>query len=804
MKESYLYKKLPENKVQCQTCAHYCVLTPGQRGKCSVRENIEGKLYALNYGKAIAIHIDPIEKKPFYHFLPGSYSLSVATVGCNFRCLNCFLPQTFVITQNGPIEIEKIFDSGKDLRIKKDGALIKKINPDQAITHHGKYQRIIHAFKHYFNGEIFKIKPYHLPEISCTPSHEIFVVKNPLEKPKKIRAKELTKDYYLVIPKNYSFPQKEPILDLKEILSAELGKKYTRKRKLTEEDVEKILDFSNKGFTSREIGKMFNLHPGYVRNLRSKLKRGKTFSTLKEITLNVKETKIKFTNEKSWIPRFIRLDKDLAKLFGYYCAEGTIAKDKKRPNSYTLIFSFGKSEKDKIKQVRKLIKKIFKLSSFYLQECKTDYTLRFPKTSVALFFKILCGENAKNKKVPYILNKAPKRVVHEFLKSYTECDGWIEENNIIAINTVSKKLAMGIYWLWLKMGFLPSFYEWIPPKETKIENRVVNQSPLYYVKLKAQKFRYKFLFPKRKIKIGLKSKRAVKFLESKKYWFVPIFKISKENYSGWVYNLEVEKDHSYLANFVSVGNCQNWDISQGFKDAKEIPGENISPKEIVEIAIKNKLPSISYTYTEPTIFLEYALDTMKLAKKKGIKNNWVSNGFLSKESAKLVLPYLDAINIDIKGFSEDFYQKVCGARLLPVLETAKFLKENGVWVEITTLVIPTLNDDEETFKGIAEWIFENLGSQTPWHVSQFCGQISWKLQHLPDTPVEVLEKAIEIGKKAGLKYVYIGNIPGHEAENTFCPECGTIAISRVGYYIQRFDKQGKCPKCGANLNLILK
>jgi pyruvate formate lyase activating enzyme len=249
--------------------------------------------------------------------------------------------------------------------------------------------------------------------------------------------------------------------------------------------------------------------------------------------------------------------------------------------------------------------------------------------------------------------------------------------------------------------------------------------------------------------------------------------------------------------------CQNWEISQGFKTAKEIPGENVPPEKIVEMALKNKVESISYTYTEPVIFLEYALDTMKLAKKARLKNNFVSNGFMSEESAKLVIPYLDAINIDIKGFTEDFYQKICGARLKPVLETAKLMKKSGVWVEITTLVIPTLNDDEKTFEGIAKWIFENLGPETPWHVSQFCGQISWKLQHIPDTPVKTLEKAIEIGKKIGLKYVYIGNIPGHKAENTYCPKCGELAINRVNYFIHRYDKNGKCSKCGANLNLIL-
>jgi pyruvate formate lyase activating enzyme len=249
--------------------------------------------------------------------------------------------------------------------------------------------------------------------------------------------------------------------------------------------------------------------------------------------------------------------------------------------------------------------------------------------------------------------------------------------------------------------------------------------------------------------------------------------------------------------------CQNWEISQAFKKAKEIPGEYVPPERIVEMAIDNKVSSISYTYTEPTIFLEYALDTMKLAKKAGLKNNFVSNGFMSEESAKSVIPYLDAINIDIKGFTENFYQKICGGRLKPVLDTAKLMKKSGVWVEIATLVIPTLNDDEKTFEGIAKWIFENLGPETPWHISQFCGAISWKLQHILDTPVETLEKAIEIGKKVGLKYIYIGNIPGHKAENTYCPKCGKLVISRVNYFVHRYDKNRKCPKCGTSLDLIL-
>ena len=260
-------------------------------------------------------------------------------------------------------------------------------------------------------------------------------------------------------------------------------------------------------------------------------------------------------------------------------------------------------------------------------------------------------------------------------------------------------------------------------------------------------------------------------------------------------------------------NCQNWDISQVTKiphteESEEaeliIPGGNLTPEEIVEDALENKCPSIAYTYTEPTIFLEFALDTMKIAKKRGLKNIWVSNGFMSSESAKMVIPYLDANNIDIKNFSESFYRENCGARLKPVLDTTKLMKKSGVWVEITTLAIPGLSDSKKMFQKIAEFIRDELGPETPWHISQFSGNLSWKLQTLPDTPVEVLETAYQIGKKAGLKYVYTGNVPGLDSEDTYCPKCKTLVINRTGYLISRYDKNGKCPKCREDLNLILK
>jgi len=257
----------------------------------------------------------------------------------------------------------------------------------------------------------------------------------------------------------------------------------------------------------------------------------------------------------------------------------------------------------------------------------------------------------------------------------------------------------------------------------------------------------------------------------------------------------------------SCWNCQNWQISQGPKltgKIESIVSKDITPKEIVEMAKRYNTPSISYTYTDPIVFSDYALDTMKLAKKEGFKNAWVTSGFWSKELFDLIFPYLDAVNSDLKYFSEAKYLKYSGGRLQPVLDTLKRIKDKEIWLEITTLVVPTISDSEEMFKNIAKFIKNELGPETPWHISQFSGAISWKLQHLPETPVETLKRAWQIGKEAGLKYVYTGNVPGLESEDTFCPKCGAKMIDRTGYTVTRFDKNGKCSKCGEDLNLILK
>ena len=245
-------------------------------------------------------------------------------------------------------------------------------------------------------------------------------------------------------------------------------------------------------------------------------------------------------------------------------------------------------------------------------------------------------------------------------------------------------------------------------------------------------------------------------------------------------------------------NCQNSDISQMPRDGNRIDGQDVSPAQIVQAASDHRCVSISYTYTEPAVYWDYAYDTAKLAREKGLKNNFVTNGFFSEESLKAVAPYLNAANVDLKTFRDETYKTVFGARLQPVLDTIKRMKDLGIWMEVTTLLIPGVNDSEEEIGQIAGFI-HGVDPGIPWHVSRF--HPTYRMTDRPPTSVEAVQKACRIGKAAGLRYVYAGNIPGEERESTFCYRCGARLIHRWGFEVaSNRIVEGKCPECGATID----
>lgn len=249
--------------------------------------------------------------------------------------------------------------------------------------------------------------------------------------------------------------------------------------------------------------------------------------------------------------------------------------------------------------------------------------------------------------------------------------------------------------------------------------------------------------------------------------------------------------------------CQNASLSQHPKSGRDITGQKVTPDTLVEAALAHDCNSISYTYSEPTIFFELMQDTARLAHAKGLKNIMVSNGFQSPECIEELTGLIDAANIDLKAFTNDFYKDICFGKLHPVLENLKHMKKNGWWVEITTLLIPGKNDSPEELKELAAFIANELGEEVPWHISRF--HPDYKMQDCPVTSMQALSLARKIGSDAGLEYVYIGNVPGNEHSTSFCPSCKAELIKRFGFEMENVGlEQGMCKYCGCEMNGIFK
>jgi pyruvate formate lyase activating enzyme len=247
--------------------------------------------------------------------------------------------------------------------------------------------------------------------------------------------------------------------------------------------------------------------------------------------------------------------------------------------------------------------------------------------------------------------------------------------------------------------------------------------------------------------------------------------------------------------------CQNWQIAQGPRLGLDLGARRVAPEEVVEDALAGEADSIAYTYVEPTVFLEYALDVGRLARAAGLRNLFITDGYATPEAIALLATVLDAANVDLKSFDDAFYRRLCGARLAPVLEGILAMRKAGIFLELTTLVIPGHNDDEANLRALTGWIVENVGRETPWHVSRFYP--AYRMPDTPVTPLETLRRAAEIGREAGLAHVYVGNAPELEDEDTQCAGCGRTVIERHGYRVRNLlTPDGTCRGCGRPLNGI--
>jgi len=239
--------------------------------------------------------------------------------------------------------------------------------------------------------------------------------------------------------------------------------------------------------------------------------------------------------------------------------------------------------------------------------------------------------------------------------------------------------------------------------------------------------------------------------------------------------------------------CQNWDISQS--DPEDTNNVDLPPEEAVRRAAGYSCKSIAYTYNDPVVFFEYVVDTARIGRQSGIKNVFITAGYINPKPLEELCSAVDAIKVDFKGITEEFYSSVCFGRLQPVLDTIKAIKRYGVWLELVNLIVPTLNDGRDDLVRLIDWVADNLGADVPLHFSKFWPQ--YQLKNLPPTPVETLDMAWQTAKKQGIHYAYVGNIPGHEGNNTFCSKCGKLLIKRAGFdVLENNILNGKCKFCG--------
>ena len=607
IREAQLYQPLADARVRCTACARYCNIPEGKVGLCGVRQNLGGKLHLLVYGKVITGHIDPIEKKPVTHYMPGSKIFSIATTGCNWLCSYCFTPETSVFTNQGVQTLAELYHSGT--RETSRGLSSKRVVSNVSVlTHRGRFRQVKQVFKHFYEGPILTVKPWYLPAVRCTPNHRILTTTDPERTPVKVQARFINAKNYLMIPKTHGHKRIET-LDLSEFLE------------------------------SIEL-------PMY---------------------------------------RAIRSDRQL-------------------------------------------------------------------------------------------------RLNRSVLESY------------LGANSVSKNLGLGRSLLSLKIGSVPRFYVGENSPSTIIEGRTVSRHADYLVKvLKRNSFSSGEALDWEDIRGFV--------IEQQDYYLVPVRSITSESHSGFVYNMEVDEDHTYVAGFYAVSNCQNFDISQ----RRKVEGTDMTPSEVATLAVSHGCQGLAYTYNQPTIFMEFAHDVGVEARRNGLINIFVSNGYDTPDTVGMMNDFLDCVTIDFKGNAEtNFVRKYIGiANADPIFQTILEIRDKTkVHMEFTDLVIPEVGDNLEDARKLSRWLYDNLGPDHPIHFLRF--HPDYKMMNLPHTPVKTLEEHCRVAREEGLRYVYVGNVPGHPWEHTYCPECNTVAIKRYGFDITgwNLDEQNRCANCSYQLPIV--
>ncbi|MDR7486080.1 MAG: radical SAM protein [Armatimonadota bacterium] len=711
--EGTLYERLGDGKVRCVACGHRCVIFPGRRGICQVRFN-EGGTLRVPWGYVAALQCDPTEKKPFFHLVPGSKTLTFGMLGCDLHCPYCFTPETRVVTNRGILPLSEVFALGGAVLQTRTGQVARPRDL-RAVTASGQLNPVVQVFRHRYTGKLVSIKPHYLPALRCTPEHRVFATLNPDRRPEETEAGRLTERHYLAVPRRYHFSSPQVV----------------------------------------DVGKV----PGLI----------------------VEGRTVRYSQEhRPGLPATIPMDEQFARLLGYYCANGSMATSGRRPNSHGLVFTFDRHEAGLADETRRLVASVLGLRASLLKR-PTTLAVTVEGASAAMLFKSLCGAGATDKRVPEALFDAPRPAVEAFLDAYARGDAFRSRNGKVSTTTTSASLAYGVAWLCLKTGRLASVYEHSAATERSIAGRRVRQAPSQYTIVWYDN-------------PGIR-RRAVL---TEDFYLIPIRSVTTAEYDGDVFNLEVEGEHNYLANFTLVANCQNWLTSQALRDpvAGTMP-DDVTPEQLVALAHRHGARLVGSSYNEPLITAEWAVDVFRKAREAGLRTCFISNGNATREVLTFLRPWCDGYKIDLKTMNQKGYRQLGGV-LDRVLDTIRMVFELGFWMEIVTLVIPGWNDSEEELRAAAEFI-ASVSPDIPWHVTAF--HPDYKMQDYDATSASTLVRAARLGQAAGLRYVYAGNLPGRvgEFESTFCPNCRALLVERRGYHVPQNHlaaTAGRCPRCG--------
>src|SRR2546430_3370807 len=727
------------NKIMCTACARYCKIGEGQVGLCGIRGVHEGKLWLYVYGRVITGHVDPVEKNPVSDYRPGSKILSIATTGCNWLWRYCFLPGTQILTKQGHVPIEQLYAEADPTSEKE----IRKIRDSSVLSHTGRWRKATKAFQHLYSGKVLRIRPFYLPGFECTPEHGVFasIGGGPV---RKIEAKELKIGDFLAIPR--SKEDGPSTLEVERLIQPQTPPKYK-----------------------------------YA------------------IDLRTSEGRISWSSERGpGIPAKLQLTAELARLLGYYCAEGSVSWHAKRANSGSVWFSFGSHEEPRIQDVERLLHQVFGTQSRRSRQ-ENRVAVIAPGASLASFFRNLCGDSSATKRVPsFILQSRNPKVLRGFVTGYLNGDGYVTKGKgagfVLGSTSVSRTLTYGVAQILFALVQGPRVYQSRNRPTYQIEGRTVSRADDHMIRLLVDE-------------VSLNPEEAawmsspVRVLQRPDYILLPIRTIEEADYVGPVYNIEVEEDHSYTANFMAVSNCQNADISQ----RRKVEGIEVEPQDVVRMTLEQGCQGLAYTYNQPTIFIEFARDIGMMARKAGLLNIFVSNGYDTPETVAEMPKFLDCVTVDFKGSGEtNFVRKYINIpNADPIFQTLLDTRDTKkIHIEITDLIVPQVGDDLNAARKLSKWVYDNLGPDTPIHFLRF--HPDYKMMEFPWTPVETLEKHCAVAKEEGLKYVYIGNVSGHPLENTYCPGCGAVAIKRYGFDITGWylDKDNKCKKCGDKLAIF--